>query len=163
MTGKFASLFVTDMPDIGDDFTNEGDAAGLPSPTNTGRPLGLMRREEVPQSKIHMSHTWIFETEVPQHWVNEHEHDYDEILIWTGTDPENPSDLGAELYFDIEGVRHAVTTSGSVYIPAGTRHCPLGFTNVRRPFNFSALSLSPSYGSDENAGLIEKLQAEGKL
>ncbi len=163
MTPKYDHLFVTDLPNIGADFTNEGDAAGLPTPTNTGEPLGLVRKEEVPESQIHMSHTWIFETDEPQHWVNEHEHDYDEILIWTGTDPDNPTDLGAELYMDIEGVRHTVTTSGSVYIPAGTRHCPLGFVKVTRPFNFSALSLSPNYTSDENEGLIDQLKAEGKL
>ncbi|UOE44395.1 hypothetical protein [Agromyces larvae] len=160
MSNTHAGLFVTHMPNIGEDFTNEGDAAGLPTPTNTGEPLGLMRANEVPQSRIHMSHTWIFETDSPQHWVNEHEHDYDEILIWTGTDPENPRDLGAELYFDIEGVRHSVTASGSVYIPAGTRHCPLGFVQVTRPFNFSALSLSPVYDSDENADLIPQAHAE---
>ncbi|MHA3724997.1 hypothetical protein ACXR2T_14095 [Leucobacter sp. HY1910] len=154
MTGKYDHLFVKEMPNIGEDFTNEGDAAGLPSPPNTGTPLGLMRADEVPQSKIHMSHTWIFETDEPHHWVNVHEHDYDEILIWTGTDPDNPEDLGAEIYIDIEGVRHIVTTSGSIYIPAGTRHCPLGFTKVTRPFNFSALSLSSNYGSDEDGRIM---------
>ncbi|MGO3678182.1 hypothetical protein [Leucobacter sp. UCMA 4100] len=156
---NYDALFVKDMPNIGGDFKNEGDAAGLPTPTNTGEPLGLMHKGIVPQSKIHMSHTWIFETDEPQHWVNEHEHDYDEILIWTGTDPDNPEDLGAELYMDIEGVRHTVTTSGSVYIPAGTRHCPLGFTKVTRPFNFSALSLNADYTSDENEGLVEQMKA----
>ena len=154
MTSTYEPLFVRHMVSCAEDFKNEGDAAGLPSPTNTGEPLGLMRVNEVPQSQIHMSHTWIFETDEPQHWVNVHEHDYDEILIWTGSDPENPEDLGAEIYLDIEGIRHTVTTSGSVYIPAGTRHCPLGFTKVTRPFNFSALSLSPDYTSDENADLI---------
>lgn len=38
----------------------------------------------------------------------------------------------------------------SVYIPAGTRHCPLGFNRVDRPFRFSALSLSTEYASDEH-------------
>jgi len=163
MSHTYDHLFVTHMPNISEDFTNEGEAAGLPQPTNVGEGLGLMRANEVPQSRIHMSHCWVFETDEPQHWVNEHEHDYDEILIWTGSDPDNPHDLGAELYFDIEGERHTVTTSGSVYIPAGTRHCPLGFVKVTRPFNFSALSLSASYGSDENEGLLDRLKAEGKL
>ena len=163
MSNTYDHLFVTNMPNIAADFKNEGDAAGLETPTNVGEALGLMRSNEVPESKIHMSHCWIFETDSPQHWVNVHEHDYDEILIWTGTDPENPGELGAELYFDIEGVRHTVTTSGSVYIPAGTLHCPLGFTKVTRPFNFSALSLSPLYDSDENSDLAvsEAAKAQG--
>lgn len=147
-------LFVKHMPNIGADFSNEGDAAGLPTPPNVGVPFGLMRAEEVPQSQIHMSHTWITESSEPHLWVTEHEHDYDEILIWTGSDPDNPEDLGAELVIEVAGVPHTVTTSGSLYIPAGTRHCPLSFTRVTRPFNFSALSLSPSYDSDEDARRI---------
>ncbi|UOE44397.1 hypothetical protein [Agromyces larvae] len=143
-------LFVRTMRSCAADFVYEGEPAGLPNPANVDDPLGLMRPADVPQSRIHLSHTWIHPVEHPQHWVDEHRHDYDEVLIWTGADPEHPDDLGAELFFEIEGVRHSVTTSGSVYLPAGTRHCPLGFTNVRRPFNFSALSLSAGYSSGDH-------------
>lgn len=149
-TSPYERLFFREMRSCAADFIYEGEPAGLPNPANVGEPLGLMRSVDVPESKIHMSHTWIFPVEGPQHWVDEHEHEYDEILIWTGSDPEHPEDLGAELYFEIEGERFSVTTSGSVYIPAGTKHCPLGFTNVRRPFNFSALSLNGSYSSGED-------------
>lgn len=38
--------------------------------------------------------------------------------------------------------RHIITTSGSVYIPAGLKHCPLGFNRVDRPFRFLAIALS---------------------
>ena len=158
MSQTTEQLFVRNMVSCGADFSNEGDAAGLPTPPNAGPPLGLMRAVDVPQSKIHMSHTWIHEVDEAHQWVSEHSHDYDEVLIWTGSDPANPEDLGAEIYLDIEGVRHTITTSGSVYIPAGVRHCPLGFIRVTRPFNFSALSLSPEYTSDENAELIAQMR-----
>lgn len=150
MATDYEHLFVRHMGNCADDLVNEGAAAGLPDPDNIGEALALMRASDVPQSKIHMTYTWINELSEPVKWVNEHEHEYDEVLIWTGNDPQNPHDLGAEIYFDIEGVRHTVTTSGSVYIPAGTRHCPLGFNRVDRPFRFSALSLNPAYASDEN-------------
>lgn len=144
-------LFVRNMRSCAADFIYEGAAAGLPNPPNVTEPMGLMRAVDVPVSKIHMSHCWILPTDEPVHWVEEHEHDYDEVLIWTGSDLRNPDDLGAEVYLDIDGERHIVTTSGSVYIPAGIRHCPLGFNRVDRPFTFSALSLNPEYssGADE--------------
>ena len=84
--------------------------------------------------------------------IGEHEHEYDEVLIWTGSDPENPHDLGGELLIDIEGETYSVTTSGALYIPAGLRHCPLDFKKVTRPIRFSALSLSGdgNYHSDED-------------
>ncbi|WP_020496579.1 hypothetical protein [Sciscionella marina] len=151
MPSTYEHLIVRDMQDCLADFANEGDAAGLPTPDNLGEGLALMRSADVPESRIHMSHMWIKERDTPIQWVIEHEHPYDEVLIWTGNNPDDPRDLGAELYFDIEGERHIITTSGSVYIPAGVRHCPLGFNRVDRPFRFSALSLNPSYESDEGA------------
>ena len=161
--GTYDHLFMRHMPNIGEDFSNEGDAAGVPTPPNLGTPYGLMRKDEIPESQIHMSHIWISETDEPHLWVTEHEHDYDEILIWTGTDPDNPEDLGGELVIEVEGEPYTVTTSGSLYIPAGVRHCPLSFNRVTRPFNFSALSLARDYASDENAELIaaSRAAAEG--
>ena len=150
-TPTFEHLFVRNMRSCAADFIYEGNPAGLPNPANVDEPLGLMRSADVAGSKIHMSHTWIRPIAEPQHWVDEHEHDYDELLIWTGSDPAHPNELGAELFFDIEGVRHSITTSGSVYIPAGTKHCALGFTRVDRPFNFSALSFNSAYSSGDDA------------
>ncbi|PPK68539.1 hypothetical protein V5P93_004353 [Actinokineospora auranticolor] len=147
MTSPYEHLFVRKMPNCLDDLVNEGSAAGVVEPPNIGEALALMRSEEVPESKIHLTYCWIKECDSPVEWVKEHVHDYDEVLIWHGNDPEDPDYLGAEIYFDIEGVRHTVTTSGSVYIPAGVKHCPLGFTKVDRPFRFSALSLAPNYAS----------------
>ncbi|RKT55779.1 hypothetical protein [Saccharothrix australiensis] len=150
MTSPYEHLFVRKMPNCIDDLVNEGAAAGVVEPDNVGPALALMRSKDVPASKIHLTYTWIRECSEPVQWVKEHEHDYDEVLIWHGNDPDDPDDLGAEIYLDIEGVRHTITTSGSVYLPAGVRHCPLGFTRVDRPFRFSALSLSPNYESDEH-------------
>lgn len=147
MTSEYEHLFVRTMGNCADDLVNEGAAAGLPEPANVGEALALMRPSDVPESKIHMTYCWIMECAEPVNWVNEHVHEYDEILIWTGNDPSDVHALGAEIYIDIEGVRHTVTQSGSVYVPAGTRHCPLGFVRVDRPFRFSALSLSPDYRS----------------
>lgn len=145
MSDTYDRLFVTEMPSCAGEFTSEGEQAGLELPDNLGEGHWLVNSTIVPESQINMSHIWVHPSDEKQHWVNPHKHDYDEVLIWTGGDPENPHDLGAEIYMDIEGERHIITTSGSVYIPAGTVHCPLGFNRVDRPFRFSALSLSPSY------------------
>jgi hypothetical protein len=150
MAGKYDHLFVTKMRECGTDLVNEGAAAGMPRPGNIGDPFGLMRGEDVARSTVHMAYSWIGPVTEPVHWVNVHEHTYDEVLIWMGSDPKDVHDLGAELYLDIDGERHTTTTTGSVFIPAGTRHCPLGFNRVQRPFTFISLSLSPTYASDEN-------------
>ncbi|MDA3147294.1 hypothetical protein JSO19_07860 [Leucobacter sp. UCMA 4100] len=145
MTSEYQHLF-TDLTVITKGaMSNEGEAAGLDDPKNLGEGFWLMSALQVPESKINMSHIWIHESDEEAYWVNPHVHDYDEILIWTGSNPDDPRDLGAEIYMEIEGERHIITTSGSVYIPAGTVHCPLGWNKVTRPFRFSALSLAPTY------------------
>lgn len=149
MPNQYDHLFVKQMPVCGEnDFDNEGEAAGIATPDNLGEANWLVHAGLVPGAQVNMTHIWITETEQSQQWVLPHVHDYDEVLIWTGGDPENPHDLGAEIYMDIAGERHIITTSGCVYIPAGVEHCPLGFNRVDRPFRFSALSLAPNYASD---------------
>lgn len=150
MTGTYDHLFVRHMVDCSDDLTNEGAAAGGERPSNISIPYGLMRAVDVEPSTVHMAFSWIGPCKDAVHWVNDHEHTYNEVLMWMGSNPDDVQDLGAELYLDIEGERHTVTTTGAVFIPAGIRHCPLGFNYVNRPFSFCALSLSGHYESDEN-------------
>lgn len=150
MAGEYGKLFITDMQVVDDDLDNEGPAIGEVRPQNISSPYGLMRAADVDVSKVHMAFSWIGSTTDRVHWVNEHAHDYDEILMWMGSDPDHPKDLGGEISIDIEGENHRVTTTGSVYIPAGTRHCPLDFVRVDRPFTFIALSLNGSYGSADD-------------
>ncbi|QBE48654.1 hypothetical protein [Leucobacter triazinivorans] len=149
---RYEHLFVRHMPSCAGDFDNEGERAGLELPDNLGEGHWLVPPNLIPESRINMTHIWVHETDEPRHWVEPHVHDYDEVLIWTGGDPDNPEDLGAEISIEIEGERHIITTSGSVYIPAGIVHCPLGFNRVDRPFRFSALSLSPDYRSRSERG-----------
>lgn len=141
MSGKYEHLFVRNAPSTTGDFEDENE------PENLGEGMWLMNKDLVPESQINMTHIWVHETDSEEQWVHPHVHDYDEVLIWTGGDPDNPHDLGAEIYMDIEGERQIITTSGSVYIPAGVEHCPLGWNRVDRPFRFSALSLAPSYST----------------
>lgn len=145
---KYDSLFITDMNVVADDMVNEGQAGGSPLPPNLSLPYGIMRAVDVPGSPVFGAYSWVSPTQEEVFWVHEHVHDdFDEVLVWMGNDPENPEDLGADLYMTIEGEKHVVSTTGAVYIPKGTYHCPLGFEKVDRPFTFIAITLSPTYQS----------------
>ncbi|GGR13972.1 hypothetical protein ACFOE1_11800 [Agromyces mediolanus] len=144
---RIDELLNTTLPLLDVVWTDEGEAAGIPDPDNIGEGFELVGRLTQAESTIHMTHVWITEVDQETPWVREHVHDYDEVLTWTGSDPGNPRDLGAEIYLEIEGERRIITTSGSAFIPAGVKHCPLGFIRVDRPFTFSALSLAPEYAS----------------
>lgn len=66
-----------------------------------------------------------------------HKHDYEEIFLFLGTNPQDTTDLGAEIEFWIgegdEAEKIVFTTSSSIYIPAGVAHFPQIWKNVKRP------------------------------
>jgi mannose-6-phosphate isomerase-like protein (cupin superfamily) len=74
-----------------------------------------------------------------------HIHDYDEVLGFIGSDPENPHDLGGEVEFWMEDEKYILTKSCLIFVPKGLRHCPLRVIKVDRPMLFLAVSISSKY------------------
>lgn len=142
MSEKYGGLFVTDPKECRADMIYEGEAADAPLPANLSDPWALMRSADVAGATAYVTTSWVHEIDHDVEWVKEHDHDYDELLMFLGNDPENVGDLGGEVYLDIEGERHVLTTTSTVFIPAGTKHCPLGFNRVTRPFRFIAVCLN---------------------
>ncbi|GII64716.1 hypothetical protein Skr01_48010 [Sphaerisporangium krabiense] len=142
MSGKYDHLFVTNFKECASDMVYEGDVAGQRLPPNLSEPLAAMRAADVASASTYITTSWVSQIDHEVEWVREHEHIYDEVLMFVGNDPNNQNDLGGEVYMTIEGEKHVFTTTTSVFIPAGTKHCPLGFHKVDRPFLFFAVALS---------------------
>jgi hypothetical protein len=66
--------------------------------------------------------------------VKAHYHECDEYLVFHGTNPEDPFDLGGEVEFWLGGEKHIVTKSCAIFIPKGVLHGPLKTLKVERPF-----------------------------
>jgi hypothetical protein len=67
-----------------------------------------------------------------------HTHDFDEVLAFFGSNPENPHDLCGEVELYLDDERHVLTESCVVYIPKGLTHCPMNIIRADRPiFHFS--------------------------
>ena len=66
-----------------------------------------------------------------------HVHDFDQVMLFAGSDMDDIGDLGAEVEFwigegkDMEKI--VFTTSSSIYVPPGVAHFPQIWRNVRRP------------------------------
>jgi hypothetical protein len=74
-----------------------------------------------------------------------HVHDFDEVIGFIGSDPQNPSDLGGEVEFWLEDEKYLLTKSCLIFAPKGLRHCPLRVTRVDRPILFVAFSTTTKY------------------
>lgn len=67
-----------------------------------------------------------------------HKHDYDEVLAFLGSNPENPHELYAEAEVHLGDEVHTVTKSCLIFVPKGTMHGPIDFKRIDRPiFHFS--------------------------
>ena len=82
----------------------------------------------------------------PMSFDMSHSHNFHEMLCFIGSNPEDVTDLGAEIEFTMgEGddkETHKITTSSVVSMPPGLMHCPIVFTRVDKPIIFLEISLS---------------------
>ncbi len=76
-----------------------------------------------------------------------HSHDFHELLVFVGGNPENIEDLGAEISICLgdEQEEHIITSASVVSIPPGLKHCPLKVTKITRPFVFIEISNTKGY------------------
>lgn len=74
-----------------------------------------------------------------------HSHNYDEVFLFVGTDPQDYSDLGGEVEFWLgkgeEAEKYIFTEPTSIFIPKGLVHLPVYFRNVRKPFFFIPMGI----------------------
>jgi hypothetical protein len=71
--------------------------------------------------------------------VEAHTHDFDEVVGFFGSNPEDVHDLGGEIEMWLDDEKHVIDKSCLIFIPAGLKHCPLKINRVERPiFHFTA-------------------------
>ncbi len=87
-----------------------------------------------------------------------HTHKDGELLFHIGSDPKNPTDLGAdvELYLGREMERHLITKTCVVWIPPGFIHAPWRPLVTRRPWIFIEVNQGPVHTEKGYHQLIPK-------
>ncbi len=88
----------------------------------------------------------------------EHSHNYDEYLVFLGSNHENPRDLGGEIEVWIDGEKHIITKSCAIFIPAGVKHAPIYFRRIDTPIWYIATSPVSTYQLSPE--VIEKMPPE---
>jgi hypothetical protein len=76
-----------------------------------------------------------------------HSHPFNEYLIFLGTDPKNPGDLGGEVELWLgDEEKYSLTESCAVFVPEGLYHTPLIFKRVDRPIVMVRTGDTNKYG-----------------
>lgn len=91
--------------------------------------------------------SWLLKAYPDKVWVKEHTHDFDEVFGFYGSDVANPRSLGGEIELWIGGERHILTESCLVFVPKGTRHCPLILRRIDKPIFMFTTGPAQRYGS----------------
>jgi hypothetical protein len=109
-----------------------------PQPTagkNTGGRF-LFLDSEVVEGAFYMECTWVLprpKEDLSRGGASAHIHDYDEVIAFFGTNPEDFHDLGAEFELWLGDEKHVMTKSFIAFIPSGLSHGPSRFLRVDRP------------------------------
>ncbi len=108
--------------------TVPGEVKGREYPTMT-----YMSNDLVPGSNMYIEFGWIWDMPEPNPHILEHSHDYDEIVLHIGSDPNNPEELGAEIEFVVGGEPLIIDKTSALFVPKGVKHGPLTWKRVDKP------------------------------
>ncbi|HHX75666.1 MAG TPA: hypothetical protein GX699_12245 [Firmicutes bacterium] len=90
---------------------------------------------------------WIYRASEGSPPAHTHD-DYDEILMFLGSDPANPHELNGEVELWLGDEKHLITKTAMVFVPRGLRHCPMYFRRVDKPILHLAAATMTSYSRD---------------
>jgi hypothetical protein len=127
--------------------------AAMATPDNLdAQPLDMLIKmtyldNEVVKGAYYTECSWLVKAYPDRIWVKEHSHDFDEVFGFYGSDVKNPKSLGGEVELSIGGERHLLTKSCLIFIPKGTKHCPLTIRKVDKPIFMFTSGPSRMYGN----------------
>ncbi|MFC1495040.1 hypothetical protein ACFL6W_07165 [Thermodesulfobacteriota bacterium] len=101
--------------------------------------------DNVVEGAFQMNTAWYFDVPEKDPVFDEHVHNYDELIGFYGSNPDDPYDLGAEMEVTIDGEVHKITRTSMIFLPAGMPHMPLSIKKVNRPVFHFSIVLSPEY------------------
>lgn len=99
----------------------------------------------VVEGAFQMNTAWYFDVPEKDPVFEEHIHDYDELIGFYGSNPDDPYDLGAEMEVIIDGDVHKLTRTSMIFLPANMAHMPLRILKVDRPVFHFSIVLNPEY------------------
>ena len=103
----------------------------------------LWMDDNVVEGAFQMNCSWYLHPKTQS--LGGHTHEYDEIIGFFGSNPDDPYDLGGEVEIWLEDEQYILTSSCMIFVPRGMKHCPLLLRRVDRPiFHFTTVN-GPTY------------------
>jgi hypothetical protein len=120
--------------------------------------MTLMSNNLVPGSNMYIETGWVFGMPDPNPHIFEHEHEYDEIVVHLGTDPEDQEDLGGEIEFIVDGEPLTIDKTSAVFLPKGVKHGPLTWKRYSKPHLQFTIMIGAGSLEEADPGGHEKMK-----
>ena len=104
----------------------------------------LSMDSEVIKDAFYMETAWFFPGDWPKNkgdigTIKAHTHEFDEIIAWVGSDPNDKYNLNGEVEVWIDGKQNLLDRSFLCFVPAGVEHGPIKINRIEKPmFHFTA-------------------------
>lgn len=115
----------------------------------TNPPLTYMSNDLVPGCNIYLEYIWVWEMPEPDTAEMSRSPDHDRIVLYIGSDPENPADLGAEIEAYLGGEKLTTGDTSAVFIPKNVDYGPVRWMEFSRPH--MQMTIVPSTGNYQEA------------
>ncbi|NLO47948.1 MAG: hypothetical protein GX111_06480 [Clostridiales bacterium] len=134
--GQYAKYFIQELKEPADMGTPE-----FRELYNKFAKRVLWMDSDVCQGAFQMNTAWYFSVPERDPIFTEHVHDYDELIGFYGSNPDDPYDLGGVIEFSVNGEARRLTRSTMIFLPGGASHNPMRILEVNRPiFHFSIVT-----------------------
>ncbi len=100
--------------------------------------------DAVLEGAFHVNCSWywkVTETATPP----AHTHDFDEVIAFFGSDPQNHHDLYGEIEIWLEDEEYIINKSCLIFVPKGMKHCPLRVRKVDKPIFHFTIGMAGKY------------------
>lgn len=124
--------------------------------------MTLLSNNLIPKTNMYIETGWVFGMPDPNPHIEEHVHDYDEIVIHLGTDPDNQEELGGEIEFMVGGQPLIINKTSAVYVPKGVPHGPLTWKKYEKPHLEFTIMIGAGTLAEADPGGHEKLRKQEK-
>ncbi len=116
-----------------------------------------MSNRLVPESNVYLELTWIYQMPEPSFVVPRvHSHDYDQITLLIGSNPQDPEYLGAEVESHLGGQKMISDKTNALFIPKGVEHGMVTWKQFEKPHIMMSIMLGTGNFEDANPGGYNK-------
>jgi hypothetical protein len=108
----------------------------------------LHMEDDMVKGSFYVDFVWFYEG-YGQAPAEVHDHEWPELMVMTGCDPQHPYDVGGTFSVALGDETHYINKSTLICIPARVMHCPWKFLEVKQPTLAFTASPSGMYYSSE--------------